>query len=226
MKLIFSDKITRAVDKVWATRELKYNGIADEILKKVMDVFFVIVIVHFEETLEELKKVTTTQELKCKLFKTRWAISNFAINRLKKEGIQYAILLSDILSELIRYAASSKQTETKKKKIHIIAAEHYPIPDRDESILTYAAQLSQFSTVSFHSALDEPLFKLFGAEGMSGMLKQLGWNKKASISHSMITSAMGEAQRKIKKQSIGDQHVGSMKDWFYYNCPQSRTKIR
>ncbi len=226
MKLIFGDKITKAVDKVWATRELKYSGIADEILKKARDVFFVLVIVHFEETLEELIKVTATQELQYKLFKTRWDISNFAITRFKKEGIQYAALLSDILAELIRYDVSSRQTETKKKKIHIIAAEHYPVPDRDESILTYAAQLSQFSTVSFHSALDEPLLELFGTARISSILKKLGWDKKTSISHSMITTALGETQRKIKKQSIGDQHCGSMKDWFYYNCPKSRTKMR
>ncbi len=226
MKLIFGGKIFRGVDKVWATKKLKYRGIAEEIQKKVSDVFFVLVIVHFEETLGELTKVTNTQDLRYKLFKTSWDISHFNITRLKKDGLQYAVLSSDILSELMRYDESSRHTDMKEKKIHIIAAEHYPLSERDESILSYAVQLSHFSTVSFHSALDEPLLKSFGSESISGLLKKLTWNNQASISHSAITKAITEVQRKIKKQSIGDQHVGSMKDWFYYNYPQSRDKMK
>ena len=39
MKFIFGDKIARGIDKIWATKRLKYCGINDEILKKLNEVF-------------------------------------------------------------------------------------------------------------------------------------------------------------------------------------------
>ena len=224
MKIVFGDKITRSVDKVWATKRLKYNGICDDIVKKVNEVFYVLLIVHFEKTLEELRKVVDQQEIRYEVFKTSWDISNFNMHRLKREKKKYAVLLSDILPELMRYDRLSRQTDTKGKKIHIIVAEHYPIPKRDKNILSYAAQLSQFTTISFHSALDEPLMALFGQSTID-LLKKLGWNETMPMAHSMITKAINEAQRKIREQSIGDQRVHSQEEWFYYNCPQSRARL-
>jgi len=237
MKFIFGDKIARGIDKIWATKRLKYCGINDEILKKLNEVFFVLLIVHFEETLQDLIKIINTQELQYKLFRTSWDISNFNINRLAKAETKYAVLLSDILSELMRYDRFSRQTDMKGKKIHIVGAERYPIPERDNTILLYAAQLSQFTTVSFHAALDEPtvsfhaaldepMMKLYGAESTTRLLKRLGWNKETSIAHPMIAKAINEVQRKIKRQSTGDQRVNSQEEWFYYNCPQSRDRLR
>lgn len=185
-----------------------------------------LLIVHFEETLQYLIKIINTQELQYKLFRTSWDISNFNINRLAKAETKYAVLLSDILSELMRYDRFSRQTDMKGKKIHIVGAERYPIPERDNTILLYAAQLSQFTTVSFHAALDEPMMKLYGAESTTRLLKRLGWNKETSIAHPMIAKAINEVQRKIKRQSTGDQRVNSQEEWFYYNCPQSRDRLR
>jgi|GEM_PF-1841279 len=224
MKLIFSDKITRGIDKVWATKRLKYKGIYDDILKNLNEVFYVLLIIHFEKTLKELGKVIDQQEIHYEVFKTSWDISNFNINRLKQEKMRYAVLLSDILSELMRYDRLSRQMDTKGKKIHIIVAERYPIPERDNNILSYAAQLSQFTTVSFHTALDEPLIKLFG-QSTTDLLKKLGWNRETFMAHPMITKAINEVQRQIKEQSIGDQRVHSQEEWFYYNCPQSRDRL-
>jgi preprotein translocase subunit SecA len=226
MKFIFGDKIARGIDKIWATKRLKYCGINDEILKKLNEVFFVLLIVHFEETLQDLTKIINTQELQYKLFRTSWDISNFNINRLAKAETKYAVLLSDILSELMRYDRFSRQTDMKGKKIHIVGAERYPIPERDNTILLYAAQLSQFTTVSFHAALDEPMMRLFGSDSITGLVKKLGWNEKTFIAHPMITKAINDIQRKIKRQSIGDQSVHSQEEWFYYNCPQSRDRLR
>ncbi len=226
MKIVFGDKITRAVDKIWATKGLKYKGIGDETLKKMNEVFYILLIVHFEKTLGELRKVIDRQKMHYEVFKTTWDLSNFTINRLAQDGIKYAVLLSDILPELMRYERLSKQMYTKGKKIHIVVAERYPIPERDNKILSYAAQLSQFTTVSFHTALDEPMMRLFGSDSIAGLVKKLGWNEATFTAHPMITKAITEIQRKIKRQSIGDQRVRSQEEWFYYNFPQSRDRLK
>lgn len=226
MKFIFGDTITRGIDKIWVTKKQKYCGIDNEILKKTNEVFYILLIAHFEKTLEELIKVTNQQDMLYEVFKTTWDISNFNIHRLKQEKKRYAVVLSDILAELMRYNRHSRQTDTKGKKIHIVVAERYPIPDRDNTVLSYAAQLSQRTTISFHTALDEPLMRLFGADDITKMVKKLGWDEATFIAHPMITKAIMEIQRKIKSQSIGDQRVDSQEAWLYYNCPQSRDRLR
>jgi hypothetical protein len=57
--LLFKKKnIQREDDRVWATTELKWNGIADEILSESGNYLLVLAVAHFKKTAAE-KKVGT-----------------------------------------------------------------------------------------------------------------------------------------------------------------------
>lgn len=109
------------------------------------------------------------------------------------------------------------EAELQGKEVLIIAAEHHPLAESDEVLLSFMDNLPCRSRIRFHCALDEPLFKMFGGERVISLLKNLGWNEKEYISHPVISSAIEKAQKKVKDKAKGNQRVESNDEWFYYN---------
>jgi preprotein translocase subunit SecA len=225
--MLFRKKKTRRQDdKIWATKTLRLNGICDEILKEMDRSYMVMILAHFERTLEELKEALDARGLKYKLFKENWDISDFDLDGIKQEGFEIVILLSDVVSSLGQFGDSSKQASSRKRRVHIVIVEHHPLPERDEVVLSLAAHLPYVTTIRFHASLDEPLMTLFGADRLASMLTRLGRSETSPVIHPMITSAIATAQKKIEKDAIGDERVESAEDWFYYNFPPSRGRMR
>jgi len=212
-------KMVREDDRVWATTALKLNGIGDEILKEMDSHSLVLLVAHFQKTLKELQESIRSRNLKGKLLE---ATSDFDPDKLGREGVKVAILDSEIIRDYKNLDFQSGAKGSPSKKIRVVVAEHYPIPERDADVIFYASSLPYSTILCFHIALDEPLMRLFGAERVVGLLKKLGWDEKESITHPMVTSAIGNAQKKVKKEASGDQRVGSMEEWFTYNLPSSR----
>ena len=105
----------------------------------------------------------------------------------------------------------------KDEELLFIVSEHHPLYECDEALLSLMSTLPCRSRIRFHSALDEPLLKMFGAEKVLDVLKRLGLDERQYISHSLISSAIEKAQKKIKDKTIGNQRVDSMDEWFHYN---------
>lgn len=225
--MLFRKKKTRRQDdRIWAAKTLKLSGICDEILKATKRNHMVLAVAHFERTLEELREILDARGLKHKVFMESWDISGFDLDEIKQEGFQIVVLLSDVLSSLGQLDDRSRQVGPEKWRIHIVIVEHHPLPERDERILSFAARLPYAATICFHASLDEPLMKVFGADRLASMLTRLGRSETSPVIHPMITSAIAAAQKKIKKEAIGDERVESAEDWFYYNFPRARKRMR
>ena len=223
--MLFRKKRTRRQDdKTWAAKTLKFNGICDEILKATKRNYMVLAVAHFERTLEELKEILDARDLKYRLFKESWDISDFDLDEIKQEGFEIVVLLSDVVSSLGQFDDRSRQASSSKRRIHIVVVEHHPLLEKDELVLSFAASLPYVTTVCFHASLDEPLMKLFGADRLASMLTRLGRSETSPVTHPMITSAIAAAQKKIKKEAIGDERAESAEDWFYYNFPHRKRK--
>ena len=63
MGLFSNKKINMQDDKIWETAELKFQGIANETMAYLNDGYFVIIVYHFKNTLEKLKKVFNLKNL-------------------------------------------------------------------------------------------------------------------------------------------------------------------
>jgi hypothetical protein len=107
-----------------------------------------------------------------------------------------------------------------RKRVLVLVAEHYPLPEGDEALFSFLSNLPCRSTVRFHSALDDPLFKIFGGDRIGRVIKMIQTlqpSENEYISHHLVTSAVREAQKNIKKKAKGDNKVDSMEEWFQYN---------
>ena len=104
--------------------------------------------------------------------------------------------------------------------------EHHPTPEVDNEVLSFLEGLPRGSTIRFHSSLDEPLLKAFGADRTLGLLSKLGWEKTGYMESPTITRAIASGQTRIKKVAISNEKVNSQREWLYYNCPTLRDRMK
>ena len=203
----------REDDKIWAAKASRLKGIYEEIAQKLKEKCPVLVIAHFEKSMAELRLSLEEKNLKFKMARSDRDL-------FPLEETKLILLLSENISGPSGVSSSWPGNETLKDgKLHILVVEHHPLAERDQAVISFADHLPWASTVCFHASLDEPLLKMFGAESILGLLKTLGLDESQCMSHSLVTSAIAKAQKKIKKPALGDQRVASMEEWFSYNYP-------
>ncbi len=96
---------------------------------------------------------------------------------------------------------------------NVIFAEHHPMRKKELE----AFNQWHLSEIIVHSALDEPFFKHFGSDKIAEMMKQLGMKEDSMIEHSMISSAIQNAQEKIEKKVVTEQSAPSQQEWIERN---------
>jgi hypothetical protein len=95
----------------------------------------------------------------------------------------------------------------------VLFFEHHPLVNKEKELF----EKLQLKEAIFYCALDEPLFKYFGGDRIISMMKDLGLAENEAIEHTMITSAIRNAQEKISKKVVFDHSAKSQADWFLKN---------
>lgn len=131
------------------------------------------------------------------------------------KSAQDALASKPGLAERFFLAAHVHQPQIEGKKI--IMTEHYPLAQKEKDFY----ERLQLTGIEIWSALDEPLFKEFGSDKIVKMMKQLGMKEDEVIEHSMISSAINNAQEKIKGKVVSDQSAGSQEEWLRKNLKAS-----
>lgn len=98
----------------------------------------------------------------------------------------------------------------------LIMIEHYPLAETEQD---FFRQL-QVKEVPVLSALDEPLFMHFGGERLIEMMKKLGIQENEILGHSMISSSIRNAQKKIAALVRSEKKAASQQEWFALNVPR------
>lgn len=75
------------------------------------------------------------------------------------------------------------------------------------------------ASVDCWNSLEDELLQYFGGENILAIMKKMGMNENEEVSHSMISKALQNAQRKIAEQVVLEVHSNSEKDWFEKNLP-------
>jgi hypothetical protein len=216
--LLFKKKnIQREDDRIWVTTELKWNGIVDDILSESDHYLLLLVVAHFKKTARDLRVQFQARNMQIKDFEETF---NFP-GELKKTSNQALIVRAERISEFDGRVRQLRASEINDQELLFIVAEHHPLHECDEALLSFMSNLPCRSRIRFHCALDEPLFKMFGAERVLDVVKHLGLDEREYMSHPLISSAIENAQKRIKDKSTGNQRVDSMDEWFYYNLPMA-----
>jgi hypothetical protein len=123
----------------------------------------------------------------------------------------YEILAQKVGNE--NQVIRAEQSMEKGIDTMLVFAEHYPLakPERD-----LFERLKQ-KEIPIVSALDEPLFMHFGGERTIELMKKLGLQEDEPVGHSMISSSIQNAQKKLEKLVLVERKADSAEEWFQLN---------
>jgi hypothetical protein len=216
-------RMKREEDRVWAKETYKFAGICDEVLEKMNAGQTVFAVAHFSKTLDTLREAVDARKVEYTLIEETWDMGRLDIETVAKG--QVFILPSALIPSPRRIIEPSLRKNAPAGRVHVIIAEHYPVPERDGVILAYASSLPFMTTVRFHASMDEPLLRAFGGDRTFGLLARFGWRKNEPISNHTLTSAIASGQSRIERIANSDEKVNSAEEWFYYNCPLLRDRL-
>jgi hypothetical protein len=97
----------------------------------------------------------------------------------------------------------------------VVFAEHYPLRKIEDELY----QRLNLTEVNVLSALDEPLFSFFGGERLQEVMRKMGMGDNEIVGHSMITSAIKNAQQKLEQRVVSEKKAASQEKWFEMNFP-------
>lgn len=110
------------------------------------------------------------------------------------------------------FLAEKLDLPTAQKRL-VVFVEHYPLSQPEQRLFD-SLNLKEIPVLS---ALDEPLFMHFGGERTIELMKKLGVPEEEAIGHSLITSSIKSAQRKLEQKVRMEKKADSVEDWFQLN---------
>lgn len=213
--MFFSKKGGKAVrdeDKLWASETRKYDGMLADSEVLISENYQLLLVYHFDETKDRIQTLLHNR-------KREWVDLRSSLDLSKWFEGYYAGKICMVRSDMIVHAITENDTviET-SSKLYVMVAEHFPLFERDEDVLAWTNKFSS-CTVCYHESLDSELLRLFGSDKIASLLEKMSWDKNTFMSHSFITKAVENAQRKISEKATGDVRADSAEKWFEYNYP-------
>lgn len=203
----FLKKKSVFTDNVCVNEEAKRKNMIKALMESLSGGRITIVTYHFRNNSD-----TVTEWLEKEKIPFREEIDAYWLYGLTTASDEVHLTRANDLSGRARNAAPVMQTEI---EVHLM--EHYPLPAKDDLILSLAAMVTNPIRFIAWSSLDEPLMKVFGGDRITGMMKQLGMNENEIISHPFVAKAIRSAQEKIAKIVKVDSECRSSEEWFSMN---------
>ena len=168
-----------------------------------------------EEEVKVIDKIIISEEAKLQAMFNYWSIN---------KNVQFIFWFDDTLQKaetffvtqtsepIVLLTAREASTHLLTDKIAVFA-EHYPLHSKEEALY----KKLNLEKVEVFSSLNEPLFKMFGADKIIQLMKQLGMKEDEVIEHNMISKSIRNAQDKIEKKVLMEQTAHSQQDWLTKN---------
>lgn len=101
---------------------------------------------------------------------------------------------------------------------HFLFGGHYPLPDRENKILSALTAGHPLKTpVFFCISLEDPLMIAFGSEKLTPLLETLGLKDEECIEHALVTKSIQRAQEKLARTVTHETRTQSEAAWFERN---------
>ncbi|MEO7922591.1 MAG: hypothetical protein ABIR30_02865 [Chitinophagaceae bacterium] len=126
---------------------------------------------------------------------------------------------STLTTEPVTLLTAREASHTQLAGKTILFAEHYPLRSKEEELFVRLG----LKEVTVFSSLQEPLFKMFGADKIIQVMKQLGIKEDEMIEHAMISKSIRNAQKKIEDKLVTEFSAHSQSGWLEKNFPAANT---
>lgn len=190
------DTVHVALDRIWLTREAKFNAIQEEIVAALADQNgpnAIFLVGHFEDCLDELRSLA--------------AHAGFDANRVLVIG-----------SDALRVQTAERGLD-QSRRVLIVVGERHLLSSRDDALLQFARSLACRCRFVQHVSLEDPVLKLFAGPWVERVLRGMGMKENEAIESRMVGRRVRLAQQKIERLAIGDSPARSAQEWMEKNCP-------
>ena len=99
----------------------------------------------------------------------------------------------------------------------VFFAEHHPSFSRENEIKQHLLEIEGIKEVIFYTSFEDKLLQLFGSERILQLMEKMGFKDDEVIEHSMVSSSIQRAQKKIDEQVQFPSNTRNSKDWFKIN---------
>jgi hypothetical protein len=217
-QMLFRRKNTEHLDdRVWATAQLKFDGICREIAETAGQCSMVITAAHDEKTLETLKAHFATAAIRFIFWETLPSVSDFDFARHVGGGTQTILIPSRLVSEARRVTPLLRLGTLFGRaaddfSLFFVVAERAMLPAQDREMIAFAESLPWRTTVRFHVSLEDPLLHAAVPDRIMALMKSLGWDGKGPFSHPSVTDLITVAQKFQKTQAAAEKRSTALID--------------
>lgn len=203
-------------DRVWASANLKFDGICREVLEAAGPNTVVITAAHEAKTLESLKVRFAGAGIRFLFRETLPPVSEFGFARHVDEGTRTILVPSRLASEgrralpLLRLGRMLGNGVDSTLALHFIVAERAMLPAQDRELIAFAEGLPWRSTVRFHVSMEDALLLAAVPDRIMALLKSLGWDGKGPFSSPSVTDVINMAQKYQKTRASAEKRSAAL----------------
>ena len=206
LKAAFGGGAGKPPDRVWFNKMAKYKGLR-QFLAELNDSRRIWVLTHFEESLCEVK-------LALEIMKLDFAETVHHDDLKPAQPGRITVTPADLLLSATTLAPLIAPPDL------ILITEHYPMPDKDASLIEKLRVLAPTAEIFFYVDLTEPFFTnkiVSGGGRIARIMERLEWNKDEALEHPLLSRSIISAQRRFAQVAKGDQPARSQEEWFELN---------
>ncbi len=190
-------------DKVWMRDIHKYAGLLKDIRTLMKENKLILVVYYFRQTGIMLNKYFEDNSLEYTTIHTAGAINMNSINCVESASLNSEVFIANL--------------QKPERDIIIFFTEHYPLFETENTILKSIGILGKKCSYCFYMSLEDPLMTLFGGDRITDVITKMGMKEDEMISHTMISSAIENVQKKIESKVYTELKSDSIQEWVERN---------
>ena len=200
-------------DRVWTSQGLKEHDIIRGVRSSLNAGKIPVAVVHFYKSITYFSHLFIRNGLKVHQMQGLSELDGSSHDPGHPEA-QVLLMDSDLVT---RNALKSFGRDQKELQYDLHLLERYPLPEPDQRILDLVNLRHDFSPPTAYVALDEPWIIETMGDRFTEILDRLGMNRNEVIEHSMISSSLRQAQRKMEEKVVRDYPQDSQEKWLAFN---------
>ena len=187
-------------DRIYRTKREKYNAVIDEIVSMVEQGRPVLVGTTSVEISELLSKMLNIRKIKHNVL-------NAKLHQQEAQVVAEAGRpgVVTIATNMAGRGTDIKLTPEVKAAggLAIIGTERHESRRVDRQLRGRAGRQGDPGSSVFYVSLEDDLMRMFGSERIAGIMDRLGFQEGEMIEHSMISSSIERAQKKVEENNFG-----------------------
>lgn len=187
-------------DKVYKTVREKYNAVADEIVEMVQNNRPVLVGTTSVENSEIISRMLTLRKIPHQVLNAKQHAREADI--VAEAGKPKTVTIA---TNMAGRGTDIKLTPESKAAggLAIIGTERHESRRVDRQLRGRAGRQGDPGSSQFFVSLEDNLMRLFGSDRIAKVMDRMGMEEGEVIQHSMITSSIERAQRKVEENNFG-----------------------